>query len=137
MYSNVPWSYLQKNWTTVPDEYRNLSVVGKCCPVGEVLVHRGSLGGVCTSGNFSVAENFSPLFHLANASRYDRYGYHHDQFLAIVGNPCKYGRWVCSSSVYMFKQRVCKRNLHLNTLWNSLQQRLVAKRFWKMKHIED
>ncbi|OAD62804.1 G-protein coupled receptor Mth2 [Eufriesea mexicana] len=87
-----------KNWTTIPDEYRNLSAVGKCCSVGEVLVYREFQGGVCTSENVSIAENFSPSFHFANASGYDHYGYHHDRFVAIVGNPCKYGRYILDPS---------------------------------------
>ncbi|XP_017766425.1 PREDICTED: uncharacterized protein LOC108555341 [Eufriesea mexicana] len=88
----IVYSIPLKNWTTIPDEYRNLSAVGKCCSVGEVLVYREFQGGVCTSENVSIAENFSPSFHFANASGYDHYGYHHDRFVAIVGNPCKYGR---------------------------------------------
>lgn len=76
--------------TIIPEEYKNLSVVGKCCPLGEVLIKSGTQSSVC---DFSL-ENFSPIFYGFNAFGYEVPGEVRSSFVAIIGDPCKYKKWV-------------------------------------------
>lgn len=81
---------MQENNTAIPETYKTLPVVGKCCAPGEAFLKNGSEGVVCTVLDPSLAENFSPFFHDFNRSGYEVPGEKQDSFVAIVGDPCKY-----------------------------------------------
>lgn len=81
---------LQENKTTTLDEYKNLPVVGKCCPVGEVFVINVTGKAVCTVMDSFIMENFSPIFHDFNGTGYILSGQVESPFVAIIGNPCEY-----------------------------------------------
>ena len=74
----------------IPERYKNLPVVGKCCPFGEVFVKNGT-DAVCVPHSFTTG-NFSPVFYDFNASGYEVPGVARSSFVAIVGDPCKYKR---------------------------------------------
>ncbi|CAL7947043.1 unnamed protein product [Xylocopa violacea] len=82
------------NGTTIPEKYKDLPVVAKCCEVDEVLVKNDTHGAICRAANYSVVEYFSPLFHDFNNSGFTVPGDKHTSFVAIVGNPCKYSRYI-------------------------------------------
>lgn len=82
-----------ENMTIIPEEYKNLSVVGKCCPLGEVLVKNGTQNSVCYLDS-SMAENFSPVFYGFNAFGYETPGEVRSSFVAIIGDPCKYKKYI-------------------------------------------
>ncbi|CAK9796391.1 G-protein coupled receptor Mth2 [Anthophora plagiata] len=77
-----------RNHTIIPEEYKNLPVVGKCCAQDEILIKVG-IRGSCVNLNTSIAApTFLPLFH-----DFDENGYHYpgdtrNEFVTIVGNPC-------------------------------------------------
>ncbi|KAK2586243.1 hypothetical protein KPH14_001500 [Odynerus spinipes] len=82
-----------QNDTSLPEEYANLPVVGKCCSVNEILVKDEYYGTVCVpSSNSSII--FSPLFSEFNSSGLLIPGDEHDRFVAVVGNPCRYKRYL-------------------------------------------
>ena len=74
----------------IPEKYKNLPVVGKCCPLGEVFVKNGT-EAVCAPDSFTTG-NFSPIFYDFNASGYEVPGEARSLFVVIVGDPCKYKR---------------------------------------------
>lgn len=85
---------LQENKTIKLDEYENLPVVGKCCPIGEAFVINVTGKTVCAVTNPFISENFSPIFYNFNDSGYQVPGEVRSPFVAIIGNPCKYKKWV-------------------------------------------
>lgn len=68
-------------------------MVGKCCPIGEVFVRNVTGKAVCTVMDPFSIENFSPIFYNFNDSGYS-FGKVRSTFVAIIGNPCKYKKWV-------------------------------------------
>jgi len=75
----------------VPEKYRHLPLVGKCCSINEVLVKEGNkMNGntICVSSNDSSKEYFSPSFSDFNRTGALIPGDEHKTFVAIVGNPC-------------------------------------------------
>lgn len=87
-----------ENKTTTLDEYKNLPVVGKCCPVGEVFVINVTGKAVCTVMDSFIIENFSPIFHDFNGTGYVFSGQVESPFVAIIGNPCEYKKYILNSS---------------------------------------
>ncbi|KAG7209000.1 hypothetical protein KM043_015167 [Ampulex compressa] len=82
------------NNTKVPEEYRGFPLVAKCCPENEVLLKDESGAAVCASGNFTDEEIFSPLFSSFNKSGVMIPGDEHERFVALVGDPCRYKRYM-------------------------------------------
>ncbi|XP_076160348.1 G-protein coupled receptor Mth2 isoform X2 [Ptiloglossa arizonensis] len=83
-----------QNKTEIPGEYKDLPVVGKCCPKGEVFVKNQTRNAVCTPYDSTIDENFTPLFCDFNKSGVVVPGEQRDAFVAIVGEPCKYKRYI-------------------------------------------
>lgn len=81
-----------ENETVIDERYKNLPVVGKCCPLGEVLVKNGT-DAICVPNSFTIG-NFSPIFYDFNASGYEVPGAARSLFVVIVGDPCKYKRYI-------------------------------------------
>lgn len=76
-----------QNETVVPEEYKQLPLVGKCCSIGEVLVKDADGNTVCASSNDS-STMFSPFFSDFNRTGALVPGDEYKTFVAIVGNPC-------------------------------------------------
>lgn len=80
-----------QNKTLVPEEYKELVIgkplVGKCCPVNEILVRDGN-DTVCVSSNNSTMY-FSPLFSHFNHTGVFVPGDEYREFVAIIGSPCR------------------------------------------------
>lgn len=93
----VIYSIPLENKTTTLDEYKNLPVVGKCCPIGEVFVRNVTGKAVCTVMDPFSIENFSPIFYNFNDSGYS-FGKVRSTFVAIIGNPCKYKKYILNST---------------------------------------
>lgn len=83
-----------QNETVIPDEYKDLPVVGKCCAKGEVLAKNGSRQARCTALDVAADQSFSPLFSNFNRSGFELPGEKRSAFVAIIGDPCKYGRYI-------------------------------------------
>ncbi|XP_011169446.1 G-protein coupled receptor Mth2 [Solenopsis invicta] len=77
-----------QNETAVPEEYRHLPLVGKCCSLGEVLAKDTDGNTVCAASNDSSAMYFSPFFCDFNETGALVPGDEYKTFAAIVGNPC-------------------------------------------------
>jgi len=77
----------------VPDEYKQLPLVGKCCPIGEGLVRDTQRTGhtVCASLNDTSNNTvyFSPYFSDFNRTGAMVHGDEVERFVAVVGNPCR------------------------------------------------
>lgn len=69
-------------------------MVGKCCAKGEVLVKNGTQPARCATSDIPIEEIFSPLFSEFNSSGCSVPGDPQAAFVVIVGDPCKYGRYV-------------------------------------------
>ena len=80
--------------TAIPEEYKDLPVVGKCCGKGEVLVKNDTQPARCATSDIPIEEIFSPLFSEFNSSGFSVPGDPQATFIVIVGDPCKYGRYV-------------------------------------------
>ncbi|XP_018349280.1 PREDICTED: G-protein coupled receptor Mth2-like [Trachymyrmex septentrionalis] len=76
-----------QNETTMPEEYRHLPLVGKCCSIDEVLVKDTHGNNICASSNDS-STYFSPLFSEFNRTGALVPGDEYKTFTALVGNPC-------------------------------------------------
>ncbi|XP_034182558.2 G-protein coupled receptor Mth2 [Osmia lignaria lignaria] len=79
-----------QNRTSIPEKYKNLPLVGKCCPEGEVLMKQKG----CMTVDPSTIHTFSPLFSKFNKSGCEVPGKKQNTFVAIVGNPCKYKKYI-------------------------------------------
>ncbi|GAB1866737.1 G-protein coupled receptor Mth2 [Camponotus japonicus] len=77
-----------QNETVVPEEYRSLPLVGKCCPVNEVLVKSADEPTKCVPSNDSSTLYFSPFFSEFNRTGVLVPGDEYPKFAAIVGSPC-------------------------------------------------
>ena len=71
----------------MPEEYRRLPLVGKCCSIDEVLIKDTHGNAVCVSSNDS-STYFSPLFSDFNHTGALVPGDEYKTFTALVGNPC-------------------------------------------------
>ena len=84
-----------ENRTVIPEEYKDLPVVGKCCAKGEVFVkNRTQRLGSCTTSDIPIEKIFSPLFSDFNSSGCNIPGDPQATFVVIVGDPCKYGKYI-------------------------------------------
>lgn len=88
--SPIIHTILLQNETEVPEEYtrKNLPLVGKCCPVNEVLVRSANEPTKCVPSNDSSTSYFSPLFSAFNRTGVLVPGDEVSEFVAIVGSPC-------------------------------------------------
>ncbi|XP_029660855.1 G-protein coupled receptor Mth2-like isoform X1 [Formica exsecta] len=77
-----------QNETQIPEEYGQLPLVGKCCPVNEVLAKSEDGPPKCVSSNDSLTEYFSPFFSQYNLTGVLVPGDEYPHFVAIVGSPC-------------------------------------------------
>ncbi|XP_066595523.1 G-protein coupled receptor Mth2-like [Prorops nasuta] len=82
-----------QNETVVPDQYKNLPLVAKCCSLNEVLV-KGATGTICLESNSTTA--FSPLFSDFNKTGVLTPGDEKHIFVAIIGDPCNNKRYMLS-----------------------------------------
>ncbi|XP_003701680.3 putative G-protein coupled receptor Mth-like 10 [Megachile rotundata] len=76
-----------QNHTAIPEAYKNLTVVGKCCAEGEVFANLSERS--CRAVNSSTDPIFSPRFSRFNRTGLLAPGKRQSTFVAIVGNPCK------------------------------------------------
>ncbi|XP_020293030.1 probable G-protein coupled receptor Mth-like 10 [Pseudomyrmex gracilis] len=78
---------LQNSTFLVPEEYKRLPVVAKCCSVNEQLAKDSNGNTVCASSNDSTAY-FSPFFSDFNRTGILLPGDESKEFVAVVGSPC-------------------------------------------------
>jgi len=71
----------------MPEEYKHLPLVGKCCAIDEVLIKDTHGNTVCAPSNDS-STYFSPLFSDFNHTGALVPGDKYETFTALVGNPC-------------------------------------------------
>ncbi|XP_053987330.1 G-protein coupled receptor Mth2-like [Hylaeus volcanicus] len=84
-----------ENMTMIPDEYKNLSRVGKCCPPGEVFIKNGEdKEGYCSVPRLQLNQSFSPSFSDFNRTGYWIPAQKHSEFVVIFGEPCKHKRYI-------------------------------------------
>ncbi|XP_031850366.2 G-protein coupled receptor Mth2 [Nomia melanderi] len=88
------YSIFLQNKTVIPEKYKNLPLVGKCCPNGEVFVKNGTRPAICGVPDSMMENNFSPLFSKFNNTGFELPGDKYSAFVAIIGIPCKYRRYV-------------------------------------------
>ncbi|XP_058800389.1 G-protein coupled receptor Mth2-like [Phymastichus coffea] len=87
------------NQTFIPHEYLRLSVVGKCCKINEILAKNESdKEAACTYSNSSKTEPFSPYFHEFNETGLLVPSIEENEFVAIIGDPCQFGRYILDPS---------------------------------------
>lgn len=82
------------NDTAILEQYKDLPLVGKCCPENHVLMKDGTEIAVCAPSNSSYSAVFSPLFSDFNKTGVLVPGDEREKFVALIGDPCKYGRYV-------------------------------------------
>ena len=87
-----------ENRTMIPEEYKDLPLVGKCCAKGEILVKNGTQPAKCATPDNPIEGIFSPLFSEFNSSGCSLPGDPQASFVAIIGVPCKYGRYIMEPS---------------------------------------
>ncbi|XP_015179479.1 PREDICTED: G-protein coupled receptor Mth2-like [Polistes dominula] len=93
----IIYSIPLENATSISEEYRTLPLVAKCCPVNEILIRDEEQSSKCVSShNYSYESIFSPLFCDFNSSGILIPGDEHDHFVAIIGEPCQYDRYLLS-----------------------------------------
>ncbi|EFN84056.1 G-protein coupled receptor Mth2 [Harpegnathos saltator] len=85
---------LLQNETLVPNNYEGLPLVGKCCFLDESLVKDAAGKSLCVPSNDSSTEHFSPYFSKFNQTGMLLPGKKYDQFVAIVGIPCQYKKYL-------------------------------------------
>ena len=84
--------------SSAPEEYRNLPLVGKCCPLGQILRKNENTKAFCVASNFTDFKPttsfkvFSPLFSNFNNTGFVAPGDERKQFVAVIGDPCQYQR---------------------------------------------
>ncbi|XP_076660194.1 G-protein coupled receptor Mth2 [Halictus rubicundus] len=83
-----------QNETAIPEEYKGLPFVGKCCPNGQIFVKNGTLDAVCTVSDATIEHSFTPLFHNFNKTGFEIPGEKQSAFVALVGDPCKFKRYM-------------------------------------------
>lgn len=94
-------SSFQQNETSVPEEYKSLPLVGKCCPVNEVLTKDAAGNSVCVPTNDSSTVYFSPIFSDFNRTGVLVPGDEFKEFVAIVGSSCQYRKYVAVEGCLM------------------------------------
>lgn len=82
-----------QNETRMSEEYKQLPLVGKCCPINEVLVKDSGGNSVCVFANDS-SMYFSPFFSDFNRTGVLVPGDQREKLVAIVGSPCQYRRYM-------------------------------------------
>ncbi|KAL2720895.1 G-protein coupled receptor Mth2-like isoform X1 [Vespula squamosa] len=85
-----------QNDTFVPREYKNLPFVGKCCPTDQTLIISKDQSSKCVPSNRSELI-FSPPFCEYNSSGIWISGDERERFVALVGDPCHYNRYLLLS----------------------------------------
>ncbi|KAK0098992.1 hypothetical protein PV326_010968 [Microctonus aethiopoides] len=89
-----------ENESVIPDEYRNLSKVGKCCRVGEMMKKNVNGIGECVPINLTTLDTaFSPYFNEFNMSGINAIGQQKDIFVAMIGDPCEYKRYMLEPEI--------------------------------------
>ncbi|EZA62452.1 G-protein coupled receptor Mth2, partial [Ooceraea biroi] len=78
----------------VPKEDRTLPLVGKCCPVNEIFVKDANGKSTCLPSNDSSTVFFSPFFSEFNRSGVLVPGDEKEKFVAVVGIPCRYQKYM-------------------------------------------
>ncbi|XP_015597317.1 G-protein coupled receptor Mth2 isoform X2 [Cephus cinctus] len=97
---------------SISQEYSRLPLVGKCCPVGQIMTKDEKGTSLCvdpiilpsliepeeamtTSSPSSLPEKiFSPYFNDFNRTGLLDPGHKKDKFVALVGDPCQYGKYI-------------------------------------------
>lgn len=84
--------------SSVPEEYKKLPLVGKCCPLGEILIlndnHKAFCSTINSTGSLSRNNVFSPLFSEFNETGFEAPGDRQTLFAAYIGDPCDYNRYM-------------------------------------------
>jgi len=68
--------------------------MGKCCPVNETFIKDANGKSICVPSNDSSTVLFSPLFSDFNESGVLVPGDEKEKFVAVVGIPCRYRKYV-------------------------------------------
>ncbi|XP_012273103.1 G-protein coupled receptor Mth2-like [Orussus abietinus] len=85
------------NGSKILPSHRDLPLVGKCCPVGEILTRGRDGKPIClpfSKTNSSAIRSFSPLFGDFNQTGVVAPGEQRELFVAIIGDPCKFQRYM-------------------------------------------
>ncbi|XP_014487779.1 PREDICTED: G-protein coupled receptor Mth2-like isoform X2 [Dinoponera quadriceps] len=85
---------LQNETSLVPEEYKELPLVAKCCSVNEILVRSADMGSLCVPLNDTSTLRFSPSFSYSNRTGMVLPGKECERFVAIVGIPCQYKKYL-------------------------------------------
>ncbi|XP_076627680.1 putative G-protein coupled receptor Mth-like 1 [Colletes latitarsis] len=93
-----------QNETVIPDEYKDLPVVGKCCAEGQMLVINETHKLACVPFDSAINQTFSPLFSKFNASGFQIPGDRHSEFVAIIGDPCNYKRLILEPEISQYEK---------------------------------
>ncbi|XP_015110799.1 G-protein coupled receptor Mth2 [Diachasma alloeum] len=81
-------------------QYRGLPVVQKCCPVGEVLTKDDTGRTVCLNASLTLDSTiFSPYFSDFNRTGVLAPGDEKSQFVAIIGDPCQFKKYMLEPEV--------------------------------------
>ncbi|XP_078044691.1 putative G-protein coupled receptor Mth-like 10 isoform X3 [Augochlora pura] len=91
--STIHW-IPRENGTAIPEEYKDLPLVAKCCPNGQIFIKNGTHHAVCEAIHSTAEYSFAPIFYNFNKSGYEIPGEEHSTFVAITGDPCKYKRYM-------------------------------------------
>ncbi|XP_076303621.1 putative G-protein coupled receptor Mth-like 10 [Lasioglossum baleicum] len=92
-----------QNGTGIPEENKNLPVVGKCCPIGQIFDHNAH---ECVVSDAICKYSFSPLFHTFNNTGYEVPGDKPTEFVAIIGIPCKYNKSMLDPDKYRNEKNI-------------------------------
>ncbi|XP_046820460.1 G-protein coupled receptor Mth2-like [Vespa crabro] len=76
-----------QNDTSIPEDYKDLPLVGKCCPTNRILILNKDQNRKCIPSNTSELI-FSPPFYEYNSSGIWLPGNERKRFVALVGEPC-------------------------------------------------
>ncbi|XP_034951372.1 G-protein coupled receptor Mth2-like [Chelonus insularis] len=90
---------LSINDSVIPSQYQNLSRVGKCCPLGQVLLRNTSGSAKCGSLDSPDLPSFVPFFNDFNRSGIATPGHQKDKFIAVIGDPCENKKYMLEPDV--------------------------------------
>ncbi|KAH0952788.1 hypothetical protein HN011_011795 [Eciton burchellii] len=85
---------LQNDTFALPEEDKDLPLVGKCCPAKETFTKDANGKSICVPSNDSSTLLFSPLFSDFNESGVLVPGDEKEKFVAVVGIPCRYRKYM-------------------------------------------
>lgn len=95
----------------MPEEGRGLPLVGKCCAMDEVFAKNAKGKSMCLSSWNESSTVFSPLFSDFNQSGVLVPGDEKEKFVAVVGIPCRYRKYVSrnrTGDLYIrIRKRIC------------------------------